>query len=60
MKGSIPTGGKFGGDKGFAGKQPVICARNIRKLMKKHPHDPVLQQRLQEELDKYQGKINES
>lgn len=45
MKGSIPTGGKFGGDKGFAGKQPVLCARNIRKLMKKYSHESVLQKK---------------
>lgn len=53
MKGSIPKGGKFGGDMGFGGRQGNMNARNIRRLMKKYPHDAVLQEKLKEELEKY-------
>lgn len=55
MVASDNKSGRFGGDMGFGGKQPVPNARNIRRLMKKYPNDKVLQERLQEELDKYKG-----
>lgn len=45
--------GRFGGDMGFGGKHGSMNARNIRRLMKKFPKDKLLQDKLREELARY-------